>query len=172
MLRGESIQLRALEPQDVDLLMRWENDTEQWYLSGTVQPYSRAVLENYVANSGQDIFKAGQLRLIIQLLTGNEALGTIDLFDFDPFHQRAGIGILIADETHRGRGYGKEALQLLREYAFNYLGLKQLYCNVLATNNGSLKLFENAGFEQTGRKKAWIRRAEKFEDELFLQLLK
>lgn len=172
MLQGERIILRALEPADVDLLMRWENNAEYWYLSGTVQPFSRAVLENYVANAAQDIFTTGQLRLMIEANQNGQALGTIDLFDFDPFHQRAGIGILIANKAHRGQGHGAEALRLLKQYAFDYLGLRQLYCNVLAANVQSLKLFEKAGFELSGTKKAWIRRGNTFEDELFLQLLK
>lgn len=99
-------------------------------------------------------------------------MGTIDLFDFDAFHGRAGIGILIAQETHRGQGFGAEALALLKQYAFDYLGLKQLYCNVLASNTQSISLFEKAGFELSGTKKAWIRRGDSFEDELLLQLIK
>lgn len=172
MLQGEKIILRALEPSDVDLLMRWENNSDYWYLSGTVQPFSRAVLENYVANAAQDIFTTGQLRLIIESKPEGTAMGTIDLFDFDAFHGRAGIGILIAQEAHRGQGFGAEALALLKQYAFDYLGLKQLYCNVLASNTQSISLFEKAGFELSGTKKAWIRRGDSFEDELLLQLIK
>lgn len=172
MLSGEKIKLRALEPEDIDLLMAWENNTENWYLSGTVQPYSRAVLKNYLEHARQDIYHAGQLRLVVEVNETQQAVGTIDVFDFDAFHQRAGIGILIGNAIHRGKGYGKEALQLLTEYAFQYLGLRQLYCNVLAQNKSSLKLFKSAGFVQSGIKKAWIRRGEEFEDELFLQLIK
>ncbi len=169
-----SIDLRALEPGDIDLLMKWENDRSLWHLSSTLAPYSRYILEKYIETSAQDIYQTKQLRLMIDLVFegGNvECVGCIDLFDFDPYHLRAGVGILIADASNRGAGYGKSALTKMIEYAFDYLHLHQLYCNISVSNEVSLALFEKAGFARAGLKKEWNRRNTGFEDEWFLQLI-
>lgn len=171
-IKGENIYLRALEPEDVNTLYRWENDRKIWHLSNTQTPFSRYVLEQFLVNAHEDIYTNKQLRLIISSVKDDEAVGAIDLFDFDPYHLRAGIGILVADE-HRNKGYAFEALELLKDYAFYNLLLKQLYCNVTVSAQASIQLFEKSGFEKVGLKKSWNRvNSEHFEDEWMLQLLK
>ena len=170
-IKGEHIYLRALEPSDVDVLYKWENNRQIWHVSNTQTPFSRYVLEQFLVNAHEDIYTNKQLRLIISEIDKDGAVGAIDLFDFEPYHLRAGIGILIADEF-RNKGYAFEALKLLQDYAFNTLLLKQLYCNVTVSAPASLQLFEKAGFEKIGLKKSWNRiSATQFEDEYLLQLI-
>jgi diamine N-acetyltransferase len=171
MMHGETAYLRALEPSDLEVLYKWENDPETWKISHTLVPFSKHQLKQYV-ESPQDIFAHQQVRFIICNKEDDRPIGAIDLFDFEVIHQRAGVGILIADSSDRGKGYGREALQLLIGYAFKRLPLEQLYCNILTDNEPSLKLFQNAGFEITGTKKSWVKTAEGFEDEYLLQLMK
>src|ERR1043166_7160915 len=102
-LHCETISLRALEPSDIDLLYQWENDTDSWLVSNTTTPFSRFVLEQYIATAHLDIYTSKQLRLMV-CNPENKAVGCIDLFDFEPLHLRAGIGILIADVTERRKG--------------------------------------------------------------------
>ena len=147
MLNGEKVSLRAMEPSDVDLLMKWENSTEHWEVSGTIAPYNRGSIELLIRQSELNIYQTGQLRLMICDESDASTIGTIDLFDFDAFHHRAGVGILIAIAERRGRGLAAESLALLKEYAFNHLGLNQLYCNVLTDNVRSIELFKSAGFQ-------------------------
>lgn len=176
MLKGKKVFLRALEPGDVDKLYQWENEPEAWRVSETITPLSRHILEKYV-NSVQDIYAEKQLRLIIvanknkKQTHRNEAVGCIDLFDFDPKNLRAGIGILIAEKEHRRKGYAEDALALVIQYAHEPLGLHQLYCNIPADNKASLSLFQKSKFIKTGYKKEWIRRGNFWVDEYFLQLL-
>ena len=170
-LIGKHISLRAIEPSDIDILYRWENDVETWNVSNTQTPYSRFVLEQYIASAHQDIYSVKQLRLIICDSEG-KAIGTIDLFDFDPNHMRAGIGILIADKEDRRQGAASEALELLVDYCFNILNLHQVYSNITIDNEASVLLFQKHGFQITGVKKHWVREGEKFKDELLLQRLR
>ena len=169
MLKGENIQLRALEPSDLETLYQWENNTKIWKVSKTIAPFSKHVLTKYLANAHQDIFTAKQLRLIIE--KNRKPIGTIDLFDFEPTHQRAGVGILIADEYERQKGYAKEALQLMINYAFKQLQLKQIYCNISSTNKASINLFSGLDFLLVGVKKDWNKTQEGWEDELLFQRL-
>ena len=144
MIRGKNIELRAVEPTDVDLLYAWENDESLWHLSNTLTPFSRFDIEQYVLNAGQDIFAAKQLRLMIVI--SDKAIGSIDLFDFEPAHKRAGVGIMVV-KNERNKGYASEALHVLVEYCFNVLHLHQLFCNISADNQASISLFSKEGFE-------------------------
>ncbi len=170
-LQSTNISLRALEPEDIDYLYKWENDTENWRVSNTQAPFSRFVLEQYIATSHQDIYSVKQLRLMI-CDNENTPVGCIDLFDFEPSHLRAGIGVLIADKSDRRKGYASEALELLIEYCHDTLNLHQLYCNITIDNEPSVLLFQKHGFQITGIKKQWIREAGKFYDELLLQRIR
>lgn len=171
LLLGDRVRLRALEPQDVELLYSWENDTSIWVASHTQTPFSRFVLEQYIASSHLDLYTNKQLRLMITTKEGKD-VGAIDLFDFDPQHQRAGIGILVADRADRGKGYASEALTLLIQYCFHQLHLHQLYCNVTVDNEESVLLFQKHKFLITGIKKEWIRVGDTFVDELLMQLVR
>jgi diamine N-acetyltransferase len=170
-LEGEHIRLRALEPEDLEYLFLLENDPDIWEISGTLTPYSRKVLRDYLERAHQDIYQAKQLRLAI---CSKEAspIGLIDLYDFDPRHLRAGIGIVISQPGNRDRGFGAEALSILCEYAFKVLDLHQLYAGVSADNARSIHLFEKLGFQQNGVRRDWLRTAAGFKDELFFQKIR
>jgi len=171
-LKGQLVTLRALEPEDIDLLYSWENDPEHWAVSNTQTPFSRFVLEQYISTAHVDIYSAKQLRLMICDREGGKAVGSIDLFDFEPNHLRAGVGILIADKTDRRKGYASEALELLKNYCFEILNLQQIYCNITTDNESSILLFQKHGFQITGIKKQWIRSGSGYKDELLLQLIR
>jgi len=162
------VQFRALEPDDIDLLYEWENNTEIWEVSNTLEPFSKYVLAKYIKESQRDIYEAKEMRLIIET-HGRKAVGAIDMFDFDPFHFRAGVGILIHDEKDRKLGYATDALHLLCDYAENYLRLHQLYANITEDNLPSIQLFVNNGFELCGTKKDWRRTMDGWKTELIFQ---
>ena len=174
-LENTIVKLRAPEPSDLELLYSWENNMEIWKVSNTLTPFSKYVLKKYIETSHLDIWETKQLRLIIEAKNQSSLMcvpvGTIDLFDFDPFHSRAGIGILIANMEYRKKGYATEALSLLIRYAFETLQLHQLYCNISHDNHVSLQLFKNHGFETVGTKKEWHKTVDGWNDEVMLQLI-
>jgi len=169
MLKGDHIILRALEPQDLELLYKWENDIDIWKVSQTITPFSKHLLSKYLDNAHLDIYTVKQLRLIIEF--NNKPIGTIELFDFDPTHNRAGLGIWIVHHEDRRKGYAKEALNLLIDYSFNKLHLNQLYCNISASNQASINLFSSLDFILIGIKKKWNKTPKGWDDELMFQLL-
>ncbi len=169
-LQGSVVRLRAIEPEDEDLLYRWENDQRIWQVSNTLSPFSKKILRDYLSQAHLDIFQAKQLRLVIEATETGKAVGLIDLFDFDPHHQRAGIGILIGDAEEWGKGYAKDALRVLLKYTFTILLLNQVYCSIDESNSISLNLFKNAGFRITGIKEKWNRSFTGWSNEWFLQM--
>lgn len=169
-LENGKIRLRALEADDLDLLYSWENDSSIWNVSNTLVPFSKHVLKQYLEHAHLDIFQTKQVRFIIETVDG-KAIGSIDLFDFDHFHSRAGVGILIAEKSSRNKGYGYDALDLLIGYCREVLQLNQLFCNITKDNTMSIRLFEKAGFEKNGLKKQWVKTFNGYVDEYFLQLI-
>jgi len=168
MLQGEKVRLRAVDPSDLDLIHAWENDSSLWHLGATVQPFSREVIMEFIANAAHDIWTTKQLRLMVETLDGR-TIGTIDLFDFDPKNQRVGIGILIAGEENRRQGFAKEALTLLCGYCFNVLNLHQVYCHVTVDNPASITLFIAAGFATSGELRDWTRKGQGFVNAMVMQ---
>ncbi len=166
--KSENITLRALEPNDLEWLMHLENDETYWHLSNIHQPFSEYILKQYIENAQTDFYEAKQLRLVI--VYQKRSIGLIDLFDFDPFHKRAGVGIIVQKE-YQHKGLGTEALKILIKYAFDYLKLHQLYANIGSYNTESLKLFQNIGFSISGTKKDWTLYNNQKQDEHFLQLI-
>lgn len=167
-LKGDRIGLRALEPEDIDFLYRLENDPEVWEISGTTTPYSRHVLRNYLENSHRDIYEIKQLRLCI-CDQEDQVLGLIDLFDFDPKNRRAGVGVIIIGEENRNKGLGAEAIGLITAYVFSVLDLRQLYANVMESNEASVRLFKRLGFEEVGIKKDWVYSCGEYKNEILFQ---
>lgn len=168
----KEVSLRAVEPEDLELLYEWENNSDYWIISNTVTPFSKYTLKRYIKNSHKNIYETGQLRLMIDHIPDKQTIGTIDLFDFDPYHKRAGIGILIGKEDYRRHGLATMALNCLIDYCFNTLLLHQLYCNILENNCESIDLFKKLGFKEIGKKKDWIRTNDGFLDEIMFQLVK
>jgi Acetyltransferases, including N-acetylases of ribosomal proteins len=102
----------------------------------------------------------------------DEAIGCIDFYDFDPKHHRVGIGIIIFSKEDRNKGFAKQSLDLVCNYAFESLKVHQVFGIISEDNIPSIKLFEKAGFERTGIKKDWIYSSGTYKDVLHYQLIK
>jgi len=170
-LKGENIYIRALEPNDLEFVYAMENDQSIWEVSNTQTPYSRFLVKQYLENAQQDIYEAKQLRLAICQDQDFPALGLIDLFDFDPKNNRAGVGIVIQGNENRKHNIGSEALELLIRYSFHHLNLNQLYANIGTENVASIALFTKFGFQKIGTKKDWTLVNGVYKDEAIFQLI-
>lgn len=168
MLKGKKIYLRQIEENDVNILLLWENDIENWRYSESEAPFSLHQLQHYVKNASH-VRQNQQMRLIICLNENDDAIGTIDLFKMDFKNQRSGIGILIANKENRNKGYAQEALGLISSFASRRLGMVQLFCDIQADNQASITLFENGGFEKTGTRKKWYIYKDQVIDAYFYQ---
>ena len=155
-LTGKQIELRAVEPEDLDALYRWENDSSLWIYGSTVSPFSRYLLKQYIENYTADIARDKQLRLIIMRKESRQVIGAIDCFDYDITNRKAAIGLLI-DPDHKRQGFGRDALETFIEYAFRFLHLHQLYVHIPVCNTASIALFRTCGFHESTRLKDWIR---------------
>jgi diamine N-acetyltransferase len=165
---SEHIYLRAIEKEDATKIMIWENNPEFWHVSDTEEPYSMFDILQFIEQH-EPFRKSGQLRLIICLKENNDPIGCIDLYEGNLKHRRAAVGILIADEKNRGSGLAKESIELLCDYASNFLDLHQLYAYIIEDNTQSIHLFEATGFEQSGILKQWRKHLKNWKNVLVYQ---
>ncbi|OGX82967.1 GNAT family N-acetyltransferase [Hymenobacter glacialis] len=162
--------LRALEPEDLEFLYALENDPDIWGVSDTMAPVSRHALREYLAHATADFYVVRQLRLVVTTEIGGVPVGVVDLFEYDPLHQRAGIGITVL-ATERRHGYARQALALIREHARQALRLHQLYATVGVDNQPSMRLFRAAGFRRVGTRQQWLRTPGGWQDAVEWQCL-
>ncbi len=163
------IRLRAPEPTDAQLIYQWENDPQIWRVGDTYAPYSMFQIEEFILNAS-DLYANKQLRLMIEVAINNgfKVVGSIDMYDFDPRHSRAGVGIMISAKE-RGNGYASEALEVFEMYAFETLNLHQLFCFITVDNHESISVFTKRGFIQTGIRKEWLNENNNWIDQIQFQ---
>lgn len=159
-------QLRALEPNDIDLLFGIENDPSLWVVSNTNMPYSRKFLSDYILSTSGDIYTDKQLRMVIE--HDDRPVGLVDLTDFDPKNQRAELGIIIKKEF-RNKGIAFEAMQLMERYATDVLHLHQLYAVISETNEPSLRLFAKCSFTNKSTLIDWVVEGRNHKNALLVQ---
>ena len=163
----KQITLRAIEPEDLDLLYRIENDKEMWNVSTSNVPYSRYLLHDYVASCKNDIYTDRQVRMMVENSEG-EVVGVADLVNFDPANCRAEVGLIVLNR-YRQQGYGAAILESLADYARRILHLHQLYAYVDGLNVASLRLFEKAGYQVCAKIPDWLFDGAKYRDSVLLQ---
>lgn len=167
MLRSNKIKLRAVEPEDLDLMYLIENDTELWPCGQASVPFSHYALKQFIAESSNDFFHDRQLRLVIEKTDGL-SVGFVDLQRYDPQHHRAEVGIVVVPEQQR-QGLASEALRLLANYVSSHLGIHQLYALVPESNTASLALFRGCGYKKTATLKDWLSQGSKWQSVIVFQ---
>ncbi len=169
MLKGDSIYLRIVEADDSTKLFIWENNPENWKVSNTEVPFSMHSIHQLIEQQS-NIRNSGEIRFMICLNDGGNPIGTVDLYDVNFKHGFATIGIIIAEESERRKGFAAESLYLISEYARDILELTNLQCTIHADNESSILLFEQVGFTRVGIRKNWLSFKGKRIDEISYQL--
>ena len=166
--KERTVRLRAIEPEDLDVLYGIENDMTLWNTGVTNVPYSRYILHDYVANNKFDIYADRQVRLIVEN-EGSKTVGIADITEFSPKHHRAETGIVIMT-AERGKGYATAALAELCRYARKELNMHQLYAIIAQNNCQAQKAYRKAGFKETAVLKEWLLEEGKYLDAVMMQI--
>lgn len=162
MLDLQTLFLRALEPTDIEVLFKVENDPALQFYSSHNGPYSRFMLQRYIKQQHQSIYEQKQQRFVISPSSG-EVLGFVDIFDFDPQNKRAGVGIVVLSK-YRTKGVGTKALALLEAFVIQHYDMHMLHADVLCDNIASCALFEKGKYVSMGIKRDWYFFQQKFHD--------
>ena len=154
MLKSNKLKLRAVEPEDLDLMYLIENDTELWPCGQASVPFSHYALKQYIAECSNDFFHDRQLRLVIENPDGT-SVGFVDLQNYEPLHHHAEVGIVVVPEKQR-QGLATETLRLLASYVSVHLGIHLLYALVPKGNKASEALFKKCGYKETATLQDWL----------------
>jgi RimJ/RimL family protein N-acetyltransferase len=154
MIRGELTNLRAIEPEDSELLAAWFNDPELMRCWGVSEPSeSRSSVRHRIERWLEEESIWGRpAAFIIERLEG-EAIGLIVLSNYQPVDANVDLSILIGDSNLWSRGFGSDALNAVVEAAFEAWNLHRLTVRVEAFNQQAQKFFERCEFVQEGSMK-------------------
>lgn len=160
------VKLRAVELSDVELLYSWENNLEMQLFGGNpTAPFSKFQLTHFIESNRGDLYTDLQMRLMLELVSDKlvEVVGIVDVFDFEPYHSRAGVGIII-HKSYREQGLAKKALSLITDYLFKIWGVHQIWAIVATNNLASIALFESCNYDKIGIKRDWLKVGTSFHD--------
>jgi len=158
--------LRAPERSDLQWLQKLENDPNLWYLGFSKEPFNSEVLKSYLDQQPGSLMRDGQLRMILE--HDNQPAGALDLYDYDPFARKAGVGIVL-DAAHRGKGWAAGAMRSFERYVFGTLGLNSLFAMVPIGNKPSVQLFEGLDYTKIGQLEDWVLHDGVFESAIMYQ---
>jgi RimJ/RimL family protein N-acetyltransferase len=144
MIPGERVSLRRVEPADYPLIQAWQNDPEifRW------MDYDRVFSLDDIRRSEEHGAAEGH-PFIIE--ADGKAIGRIGLFGIKSRTQHGNLYIFIGDRTVWGKGYARDALMLLLQYAFDTLNLRLVQLWTLADNDRAIRLYKTLGFVEEGR---------------------
>lgn len=165
-----NVRLRAMEPEDLELIYGIENDPAFWCHGVATVPYSRYALRQYLSTAQNDIFKDEQVRQVIEAqdVQGRwTAVGLADLCNFSAMHLRAEVGIVVLPPFQQQR-VATAALIALEAYA-RRLHLHQLYAIVATSNIPATRLFGQLGYQRSMCLKDWLRQDDGFVDAILFQ---
>ncbi len=151
MYYGELVKLRALEMDDLDILMKYLNNLDTKRLLGSALPHSKRAEEKWLESSSTaDPWKDGVIPLAVEDKKTGEFLGTTSLFDISKQHRHAELGIALWNPEGRDKGYGTDTVNVVLWIGFHILGLNNIYLYALGSNARAIRSYEKAGFKHIG----------------------
>ncbi|WP_431799468.1 GNAT family N-acetyltransferase [Halobacillus andaensis] len=163
----ERIYFRKLEKDDISILHRWQNDTDVYMnMSDSFDLYSLEDIEKFY-----DEIKDGKNYIIVEKNT-NKEIGRVALPFLDYEQRNTEILIMIGEKNYWGKGYGKEAFQIILDYVFNELNLHRVGLKVFSFNEKAYKMYEKFGFKIEGEIRESLYRNGKWHDTYLMGLLK
>lgn len=167
-LEGQRLFLSPMSIDDAEKYVCWMNDRSVTDgLGNTVMMTTIEGEKEWIVNAG----KKGDVNFAIVRKEDDELLGNCSLMDIDRINRKCTIGIFIGDEENRSKGYGKEALKLLLNYAFNFQNMHNVNLNVFSFNKRVIKCYEKIGFKTCGMRHEVYFLDGKYYDEIQMEIL-
>lgn len=150
MLKGEKVILRGTTPEDLPRLWAFNNDVEVELAGGGDPPMPQS-LERLRAEWEQETAKGGRDGPRFTIEAEDKCIGQCALFGFDELAQTCELGITIGDKEYWGRGYGRDAVTVLLDYAFRLRNLRKVWLRVWGNNERAIRAYRACGFVEEGR---------------------
>lgn len=156
MLTGEKVTLRAMRRDDLERLCQFNNDVEVELSGGGDLPIPQT-LARLQAEFDAEVSKGGRNGTSWAIEADGLFIGQCALFQFDDVAHTCGLGITIGDKTYWGKGYGRDALRLMLDYAFRLRNLHRVWLSVNGNNERAIRAYGACSFVIEGRQRqhAW-----------------
>jgi len=170
MLSGELVNLRALEPDDIDNVMSWVNDREvtQWLSGAFSFPMSKMAEKEWLEKASKSP-DAKEKVLVIETKDGTY-IGSVGLHRINMVDGVAELGIVIGRKDYWGKGYGTDAARTMLKWGFSNLRLRKAFLRVLGQNERGIASYKKLGFKQVGCFKQNILKDGIYVDEVLMEL--
>lgn len=150
MLRGHRVILRAMQRDDLPRQNQFNNDVAVELAGGGDPPLPQS-LERLQAEFDASLASGGRDGTGFAIEVEGVFIGGCALFRFDHVARRALLGITIGDKDYWGKGYGREAVQLLVDYGFRHHNLHKIWLEVHGRNERAIRAYRACGFVEEGR---------------------
>jgi RimJ/RimL family protein N-acetyltransferase len=154
---GRAVRLTPVSVADTPTIARWQDDSGYLRMLDAKPSYPKneSQVSDWIRDGQRerDRFVFG-----IRTLANDELIGFIELGDILWNHRVAWLAIGIGDAAHRGQGYGKEAMSLVLNFAFNELNLHRIQLTVFGYNEPAIALYEGLGFRREGTYREFMQR--------------
>ena len=165
----QQLKFRAPEPEDIDVIMSFENEPDMMAVGLGTGPYSRFQIKQYIESNQNDLFADRQIRFMVDH-PQDGVVGIADLFSFDPKNGKIEVGIAVRQDRRR-MGIAACALDMIAHYCFSLMNIHQIYAFVACDNIASVQLFRRRGFTCEMRLKDWILVNGKYKDVYVMQMI-
>lgn len=167
-LEGEKVILRPFEGEDLQSLIMWNNLQELRGLTGQVYPESRSSADQWFERMQTD---KNRVWFAVVRKSDGKMVGEAGLLRmFSPW-RTTDLTMIIGDEAARGQGLGTEAIVLLMDYAFGYLGFHRISIGVVGFNERALTFYEKVGFRREGIQRDGYYYNHQFSDFIMMSIL-
>ena len=146
-IAGRRASLRPFDDPFWEVGIGWYNDPEIAAL--TSDDPTPLTEEQFRATIEADLDNAQSVVFGIRNEAG-KPIGIGMLRSIDPVHRGCDLHITIGDKGHWNRGYGAEAIGLMRDHAFKVLGLHKVISTPFSLNGRMIRCLEKCGFEREG----------------------
>lgn len=143
---SNEVTLSAVTPDDRENLHRWKQD--KTLVAQYHGVYAEVTLDDIDAWISANTSNPNHRMWAIRPETDGPAIGIVRLMFIDWEAKTAEVGIFIGDSSQQGHGLGKAVMRGVMHLAFQELGLRRLWAQVLGTNERAQRLFTSVGFVQ------------------------
>ena len=167
-LEGKKIYLSPMMEEDAEKYIKWLSDRKvSDGLRSTCKLYNIVSEREWI----QKNMERGEYTFSIVLNENNELIGNCGIMNTDFINGTATIGIFIGEEKYRGQGIGKEVLELLLDYGFNFLRLHNIKLDVFSFNKQAIACYKKVGFKEYGTRHECYYLDGKWYDEIIMEII-
>ncbi|MCP4426400.1 MAG: GNAT family N-acetyltransferase [Chloroflexi bacterium] len=149
MLHGKKVILRPFRREDLERANELMNDLELRLLGDSSPPVPWTIdrLTAWYEKKEKDDKAEAQFAIEAD----DKYIGKCSLYDFSEADRTCQMSIEVMDKAYWGKGYGREAVELLIDYAFRIRNMRKMTLVTSSHNERAIRSYLGIGFKEEGR---------------------